>query len=233
MKKFFKPYSLLFYLLTLILFFFVGVFYAVFTDAAKDQGLAAAAIVLGYGVMAGALAFVASIFVAGYSGREFIINTNRILSILLFIALVMITIRVINRKSQQSEPTEPENPKPSPVTKPAESVFQLIAFTQSKRTLPESGLGMFKPALFENYAFYFYGNINPDKPVYEHSPVDSITFQPVEGGGFAIATAPPWLVPAHLKLDYDILYFRIVSVSDSFVEVIVNETNGQTAYIDR
>ncbi|WP_373514424.1 hypothetical protein [Persicitalea sp.] len=48
-----------------------------------------------------------------------------------------------------------------------------------------------------------------------------------------ISYAPPWLVPNHLKLDYDVLYFRVKSVGNYFVEVVVNTDTQQRAYVDR
>ena len=46
--------------------------------------------------------------------------------------------------------------------------------------------------------------------------------------GYEISYAPPWFVPAHLKMDYEILYLRALTPANDFTEVMVNETNGQT-----
>jgi hypothetical protein len=67
----------------------------------------------------------------------------------------------------------------------------------------------------------------------DHAPYDSITFKRNKFNQFEIATAPPFLVPEYLKLDYDRLYFKVMSVSEDFIEVVVNKTNGQTSYVDR
>jgi len=40
-------------------------------------------------------------------------------------------------------------------------------------------------------------------------------------------------VPEFLKLDYDILYFKVVSVAKEFVEVEVNKQNKQTAFAEK
>jgi len=34
-------------------------------------------------------------------------------------------------------------------------------------------------------------------------------------------------------MDYDFLYFKIISVTEDFIEVTVNKTNGQTSFVDR
>jgi len=67
----------------------------------------------------------------------------------------------------------------------------------------------------------------------EHQPYDSITFKINKYNSYEIATAPPWLVPDHFKLDYDMLYFKIESVPEEFVEVVVNAQNNQTSYVDK
>ena len=41
------------------------------------------------------------------------------------------------------------------------------------------------------------------------------------------------MVPQHLKLDYDLLYFKVISVTDEFVEIEVNSQNNQTAFVDK
>lgn len=97
---------------------------------------------------------------------------------------------------------------------------------------PPMGLGMITPKFYENSVLYFYGNPNLEKPVFDHVPTDSLVFKRSEMG-MEITYAPPWFVPAHLKMDYEILFIRMLSINHEFVEVIVNEFNGQTAYMDR
>jgi hypothetical protein len=109
----------------------------------------------------------------------------------------------------------------------------LINLETDNQTTHEMGLGMFTPNFYENKVLYFYGNLTQGKSVQEHMPTDSIMFKQLEYGGFDIATAPPWLVPDHLKLDYDMLYFKVKSISHDFIEVIVNTTNNQAAFVDR
>jgi hypothetical protein len=45
--------------------------------------------------------------------------------------------------------------------------------------------------------------------------------------------APPWFYPEHLKLDYDMLYLKVLTAGREFLEVEVNRETGQTAWVDR
>lgn len=95
------------------------------------------------------------------------------------------------------------------------------------------GMGFFEPHFALNPVLYFYGIPNPEKALNEHAPTDSIVFEKTEYGSYTITYAPPWLQPAHLKLDYDILLFSVLSVSSDFARVTVNSTTGQTHYVSR
>ncbi len=81
MKRFFLPSSLLLYLLSTIVFFLAGTFTAKIAGAGEGQGLAAAAIVLGYGVIAGIFALFAAIIFVGLFKRQNIILANKILAL--------------------------------------------------------------------------------------------------------------------------------------------------------
>ncbi|MEL6614407.1 MAG: hypothetical protein AAFQ43_01640 [Bacteroidota bacterium] len=79
------------------------------------------------------------------------------------------------------------------------------------------GLGMAVPTdLAAGVPLFFY-------PSPEHDmPLDSLTVS--EGPHHVeIATAPPWLDPEVAKLDYDTISFRVVSLRDYWVEVIVHD----------
>ena len=75
-----KPYSWLLYLLAIIASFFVGLSYAGFIEAAKGQGLAGGAIVIGYGVVAAAIGLILALFVAYQTNRKTIFRLNIILA---------------------------------------------------------------------------------------------------------------------------------------------------------
>ena len=95
------------------------------------------------------------------------------------------------------------------------------------------GLGFFAPNFHESPVLYVYGNPNLEKSVADPIPIDSIVFERLARSGFDISYAPPWLAPDHLKLDYDMLYFRMQSLGRDFVEVTVNTRNQQIAYVSR
>jgi len=66
----------------------------------------------------------------------------------------------------------------------------------------------------------------------DRSPVATVRFvagQP----SVDIAEAPPWLVPEHLKMDYEIFLLRAVTLTPRWVEVIGNRTTGETWWVAR
>ncbi|MEZ4651640.1 MAG: hypothetical protein R3E97_23130 [Candidatus Eisenbacteria bacterium] len=86
----------------------------------------------------------------------------------------------------------------------------------------ELGVGMVRPAIDPARPLYFY--LSPDLALdpSQLSPSDSLTFR--EGTHYVdIGTAPPWLVPEWSKLDYDILLLRAQSLSQRWIEVVVND----------
>ena len=228
MKKLIKNSSLLLYLLSILAFFFVGVFYVMITGAAEGQGLAAGAIVLGNGIIFAFVALVASIVLVYYTETPVIKKVN----IGLAITLVLSIGYLVFRKMQKEEPesTSLHQPRLSPtalaMANPQESY-------QSTTNQEEPGLGFFSPTLFNIPALYFYGNPDFMKPVMEHPAFDSLTFEQRQYGGYHISYAPPWFVPHHLKPDYDMLYFKVVGVSRDFAEVIVNKFTGRKAYVNQ
>ncbi len=241
MKKLLKPACIGLYLLMLLFFFVVGLYYADITDAGKNQGLAGGAIVLGYGVMFAGLGFVASFFMAYFMNLKYI----KILNWVLLIAILSTWAYKFYQFQQRDKdkPDIEEELKPKPVSAEAEAVpvsatMRIGKRPSAKATQPvgvfeNGGMGFFTPNFYENNTLYFYGNLNLEKSLMDHSPYDSITFKRNQYNQFEIATAPPWLVPDHLKLDYDMLYFRVMSVTEEFVEVLVNTTNGQTSWVSK
>ena len=97
----------------------------------------------------------------------------------------------------------------------------------------EMGMGFFTPNYYQKPVLYFYGMTTPGKSLDEHAPLDSISFIRNEHHQFEIATAPPWLHAKYSKLDYDLFYLTVKSITTESLEVIVNETSGQTAIVDR
>lgn len=233
MKKLIKPALLLLHFQTILVFFLVGVTYSGLTDATNGQELGGGAIVLGYSVMFAFIAFITSIIVAYYVRDKIIIITNRIMVIVLIIAIGSITYRFINRGHTEKPNKEYHKKTTAPAVMESNLFFSnVIHHPQEVKNTP-LGLGFFKPSFYKNTVLYFYGNPNWEKSVQEHVPTDSITFEKTKYGSFDISYAPPWLVPDHLKMDYDILYFRIQSISRDFVEITVNIIDQRSIYVSR
>ena len=245
MKKLLKPASIAFYFLFAIVFLFLGMYLAKVTGAAKGQGLAGGAIVLGWGVLFGGLAFIASFFIARYVVHKWIVRLNWLLLIIVATTYGITHYNYLERQKEKENSEEKFDPPPTtPTPTTSASVAtnnELLAMAEVTPKNPLSqptndktmGMGFFSPNFYENPVLYFYGNLTPGKSLQEHSPYDSITFKRNKYNQFEIATAPPWLVVDYAKLDYDLFYFKVKSVSQETLEVVVNETNDQTALIDR
>lgn len=206
MNKFTNKASLLLYLLAFIVFFFAGGLFVKFSGAAEGQGLASGSIVFVYCIIFALAALAASIFLVHYSSQRSIVIANRLLLIIFVILIGILSLGFSNMEKKRILINEPEN---------------------------SMGLGFFKPDFFEKPVLYFYSSPDQNKSVQEHPAVDSVGFTKKETGGFEISYAPPWLKPEHLKLDYDILYFKVVSLTENFAEVTVNDVTQETKYIDR
>ncbi len=81
--KMIQPYSFLFYILAIVLSFFIGMLFAGFVEAGKNQGLAGGAIVFGYGVMGAGLGLIVSLLIAYKANRKIIIRLNLILALII------------------------------------------------------------------------------------------------------------------------------------------------------
>ena len=98
-------------------------------------------------------------------------------------------------------------------------------------TAPPMGLGMLSPTMVAG-SWPIYAAPDLFDPLHWPLVVDSLLFAP---GPYhmEIAYAPPWFVPAHMKLDYDLLLLRVITLSGNWAEVVVNETDGRTAWVQR
>ena len=97
---------------------------------------------------------------------------------------------------------------------------------------------MVRPPIDASRPLYFFLSPDLDLDPSQLTPSDSLTFR--QGEHYIdIGTAPPWLAPEWSKLDYDILLLRAVSLSRSWIEVVVNDhpqrprTFPRTAWIPR
>lgn len=231
MKKYFKFSSLALYLLAFLLFFILGSAVSSFLGAGEGQGLASAAIILGYGAMTGFCAFLFSLLMVNLSSdSSLIVKLNIFLFVGLIAALGVIYFK--NKERVKERQKEQELIPTQPIVRTDELKVHKTALSEIRQE-HTMGLGFFKPSFYEKSTLYFYSYSNLSKPIMEHYKSDSIVFENTEIGGFEIISAPPWLFPAHLKLDYGIFYFSIKRLGKEFVEVIVNEETNQTAFLNK
>jgi hypothetical protein len=211
----------LFCLLVFLVFTILGATGAKLAGAADGQGLASGAIVIGYGIFAGIIATLLALFLLWYFEARLVIRLNIIFGVILFIMAIILTYRIIQvQKTREIE----EN---TPTSKP---VHQIHPERGDEAAL---GLGFFKPDFYQIQVLQFYPEPEEGKVLTEHQPYDSVVFVHTEMDQYTIAQAPPYLLPAHLKLDYDLLYFRVKRLSREYLEIVVNERTGRTAIVDR
>lgn len=222
--KMLKIYSILFYFLSIVLCFFTGMQIAAWLGTHENQGLAGGAIIFSYGVIGAGIGLVTSFFIAYRADRKFIIRLNLILAAL--IAIFFIYIYFNHKRKNEMENLKNKNDHYGIINPQNTTTANLFATTEINQN-ESFGIGMFSPNTFDNSSLLLYGNLNLDKSYLEHSPTDSITFDRHENGGFDIATAPPYLVPEHVKLDYDLLMFKVISVTQDFLEIEVNKNSDK------
>lgn len=241
MKNLLNPASIAFYFLMLIAFFFLGIYFAGFIEAGKNQGLAGGAIVLGYGVLFGGIAFIASFFIAYNLTTRKIVRLNWILLLLILIAYGITHYRYLERqKEDENEKVEMPRRKTTetpPVAEPTAMLFkkelELIKNNALATSEDEMGIGFFHPNYFEHPTLYFYGNINPEKGLTDHTPMDSVVFTNDKYNNPTTTYAPPWLYPEHLKLDYGIIIFKAIGIGNDFIKVEANSQTKQPTYLDK
>lgn len=186
----------------------------------KNVGLAGGAMVVGYGVIGLGIGLIISLFIRNKVPGRIMLGTN----ILLFLFLSFFGMRIYQQiqKSKTAAQQEREKLKQLKPTAAAQPVADPATVAM--------GIGIAKPLLNHEQPLYFYSAPKANQLPTQLIPIDSITFKKAPGG-IEIATAPPWLVPEKLKLDYQIFHFLVTSQSKNFLEVVGNKTNGQTAWI--
>ncbi len=220
MKKFFQPSSLLLYILSMLVFFLSAASLASISGMAKNQGLAGAAIVVGYGFIAAFIALIASIMIVHLFKKELVILLVKILAVIFAILILYLKFRPRKEKAVVSPPASP----------PISTVAYHSPINSGDQQKFPMGIGMAAPNISDQQVIYFYNN--PYQKNASSAPVDSLVIAAAKHGP-DISSAPPWFVPVHLKLDYGILLIRAISAGRNFIEVRVNEYTGQTAYLDR
>ena len=234
MKNFFKPARIAFYILMLLTFFMAGLYFAALIGAGKGQGLAGGAIVLGYGLLFGGIAFIVSFFIAYQVKHKLIVRFNWILLLLLAIAYGITHYRYLERqKVQEEQPNFKRTPTTETKTEPTALLRPNNTKTLVNSEEKELGIGFFKPNFFEHPTLYLYGNVTTEKTVREHTPKDSLALGRDQFGDFKLISAPPYLWPEAMNSQFGIFYFKALTVGREFIEIEVNSKNGKTALIDK
>jgi len=186
----------------------------------KNVGLAGGAMVLGYGVIGLGIGLIISLFIRNKVPSKIMLGTN----IVLFFFLFFFGMRIYQQiqKSNAAAQQEREKLRQMKPTATAQAIADPAAIAM--------GIGIAQPQLKHDQPLYFYSTPKANQLPTQLTPTDSITFKRAPGG-IEIATAPPWLVPEKLKLDYQIFHFLVKSQSRYFLQVVGNKTNGQTTWI--
>ncbi|QQR88000.1 MAG: hypothetical protein IPJ76_07240 [Flavobacteriales bacterium] len=204
----------------------------------KSDGLAGAATVLAYGLGGGVLVVVLSIVFVRKMPRAVVVRGLWIAGPVALVLLGWSTKRFMDQKAVQDEQWQEEQERMrhmQPTATP--TLFQYASLKDTRmepRTSTASGamgIGMFSPSMAAGtWPMY----TAPDLFNALHRPaiVDSLVF--AQGPHHMdIAYAPPWFVPAHMKLDYDLLVLRVITLSPNWVEVEVHAAEGRTVWVER
>ncbi len=215
----------LFVILTLLSGFFLGAFIGGIA-VPKDSGLAGGAIVLGYGVMGGVIALILAIIFVKKIKPTLL---KKIIIVLLILNLFPLGWMIYKFKTNRSDEEPILNRKTLP---PAIMLGTLSSANISKKQYEndEFGLGMARPDFYNKGVLYFYSP-NLEKGVSEHMPSDSLVFSQADHHQYSISYAPPWFYPEHLKMDYEILYLKILSLGRDWIQVEVNKQTKLSTWV--
>ena len=217
--------NILFVLLMTILCGFAGLFISRFFIP-KSAGLAGGATVLFYGIIGLIIGLVVSLILKKFIPKKLMRNINILLCLLGLGCAIWLTSKVLeNKERNDAERIENETfNKPTKKKETTEPIKEVEPDSQKK----PYGLGMAKPSFTEMKTLHFYGN--SDESLLS-SPIDSVSFGKSKHGDVEITSAPPWLVPAHLKLDYQIFYFKVLRQTKNYFQIVGNEKTSHKTWI--
>ncbi|MFZ1806759.1 MAG: hypothetical protein WAU36_06045 [Cyclobacteriaceae bacterium] len=209
--------KVLFVLATTFLGGFIGLFYGIAT-VPKNSGLAGPAEVLGYSIVVALISLVLSIII----NRKMKPEIRKKITIT-FLLVCLIPICWLFYRFKTNRPTEKEIPTTAKKVTP-------ISYNQQSATV--LGLGMMRPDFYSKKVLYFYNSPNLEKSVSDHTPSDSLVFGQSDHHQYDILNAPPWFFPAHIKMDYEVLYMKVILQGKDWMQVEVNRQTGQSAWVD-
>ncbi len=239
MKKKFTIPNILFVTLMILASFLIGVLVVGITGAAKAQGLAGGAIVLGYGIIGAGVGLILSLVLASKLEKKIIVRANWVLLVALIGAFFYLQHNYTKRQELKQQEREKEMRQRTKPTSPSPINFfsmPVMASTFSNSddiSSVKMALGYYTPNHFEYKTMYFYEDINPEKGLTEHLPTDSVVFGIDKYGNPKANYAPKWFNPEHLKLDYGIIVLKVLSIGFDFMEVVVDSETDKRMYIDK
>ena len=188
----------------------------------EGSGLAGPAIAIGYGFVGALVALGGGVFLGWRLSITTLLITLKWVGGATVLVVAGLLVRAIALNGAEDEVA----PAPLVPTEP-------INFIQTIR-LPnaEVGIGLVMPHQRPGASLYFYGQPGFDRLPSDVAPTDSLTFTRREHY-IDIATAPPWFAPVHMKMDYNVLMMRALTISRNWVEVEVNQFDGRRQWIDR
>jgi hypothetical protein len=189
----------------------------------KTNGFSGSATLFLYGIAGLSVGLVAGIFITRILKRN-AFEVALIIAVvvsLLMAGWIIYRIKTLNGRVATTD-LHQYNKKNTPS-------FLQAAFLEKDEPLP-SGMGMAKPYLSHGKVIYFYHLLPIGAQPYMIRPSDSILIHK-KVNQFEIVYAPPWFYPEVMKLDYDMLYLRTLTVSKDWLEVIVNKQTGQSYWI--
>lgn len=203
--------------------FFIAGWVVKLLGIGANQGLAAGAMVLFYAFIVGILGLVVAILI--YIKRKSLPLLKINLILLLLLGLSLVLLKITPRK------------KSVPYNKPSEEVSKagFLSFSFNQQDIQSEqvnmGLGLFTPEMAAGHKLYFY-----DAPLLHtfnerQKPIDSIVFTSTNFGSLDMSYKPSWLEPHYMKLDYDILLFKVNSLGRRYIEITVNKSENRTLYV--
>ena len=124
-------------------------------------------------------------------------------------------------------------PVAAPVKAPAGDLPAAAArYPRLQRSELPAGLGVLVVAPVPGSRLQFHATPGIGQQPGDDAPVAEVRF----GSGIPsvdILEAPPWLVPEHLKMDYEIFHLRVLTLTPSWAEVVGNSTTGETWWVAR
>ena len=195
----------------------------------KGAGLAGGVMVLMYGIIGLIIGLILSLIFKNKLNASVLKIVTGVLSLIGIAGLIWLFMKIKESQKKTAEQVAKTEEfyrthKPKKQTAPLQQ-----GTNDGKTENAEFGLGMAAPNFSELKTLHFYGNPTMTDNVVAN---DSVTFS-TSTNGPEIATAPPYLVPQHLKMDYQIFYFLVKSQTRDHYEVVVNKKNGQTTWVSK